>query len=72
METLSRRELDMMNNWKLRKSAIVKVTPDLRIIAFDEESGGIITWGVVDSATWDETMIEALKFLGYERIRTQA
>jgi len=54
---------------RIEKTVILKVTADLRMIAFNEQSGTVITWG---SAAESDAIASALKTLGFTKVKMQA
>ena len=54
---------------EVERSAIVKAVRDLLMVAFDEQTGNVITWGTVSDAT---SVTNALESLGYGKVTTQA
>ena len=59
----------MSQKKEVEEPAIVKAETNLQMIAFDEQSGRVITWGLVSDAA---SVTEALKILGYGKVTMQA
>jgi hypothetical protein len=59
----------MRHKTEVERSAIVKAVRDLLMVAFDEQTGSVITWGMVSDAT---SVTNTLEGLGYGKVTTQA
>ncbi len=59
----------MRHKTEVERSAIVKAVRDLLMVAFDAQTGSVITWGMVSDAT---SVTNTLKGLGYGKVTTQA
>ncbi len=59
----------MRHKTEVERSAIVKAVRDLLMVAFDEQTGKVIFWGLVTDAI---SMAKELKILGYGKVTMQA